>query len=672
MIQTAATILLLPLLAFVLIVFVTRRNPQLSAWLSIIAMGLAAIQAVFIVFPAVLNSTANPALLDHFEWNWLRLLPTGTTTGAPEPFLRLGIGVDSLAAIMLVVVTCVSFLVQIYSRSYMIEHGHVDPGYSRFFAYLSLFTFSMLVVVLADNLLFLFIGWELVGLCSYLLIGFWYDRTERRGVHLLPPWVAAKKAFLTTRVGDVGFLIGLIILWNRGGTLQVSELIEQVERHSGALFEASLLGQPVLFWACVCLFAGAVGKSGQFPLHVWLPDAMEGPTPVSALIHAATMVAAGVYLVARTYPLFEAVPAALTVVAIIGGFTAIFAASMGLASNDIKRVLAYSTVSQLGYMMLALGAGSLAGGMFHLFTHAFFKALLFLCAGSVIHAVGTNDISEMGGLRRFMPRTYITMLIGGLSLAGFPLFSGFWSKDEVLAATAAGASPVLLVFALVTVFLTAFYTFRMFFLTFHGEFRGSVHAAVEEHSHPERLDAETHEGGLHESDWWMTAPLIILAIPALLVGFWGSPFGGNGFQRLLEGSEFHAAPFTLSPVMLISAVLALAGIVVAYMVYGTRAYTAEPLLRFGAAYRVLNRRYYIDELYMWLIDKLAIGLGYVLAIFDRQILDGLVNGVATAFAASGRVLRAAQTGRVQNYGLVLFGGMAVIALALVIVPLVRP
>ncbi|HEV7663556.1 MAG TPA: NADH-quinone oxidoreductase subunit L [Chloroflexota bacterium] len=666
MVQTAATILLLPLLAFVLIVFVTRKNQPLSAWLSIIAMGLSALQAIFLVLPFVMSGGT-----DHYEWQWLRLLPNGVTQGAPEGFLRLGIGVDALAAIMLVVVTSVSFLVQVYSRSYMIEHGHRDPGYSRFFAYLSLFTFSMLVVVLANNLLFLFIGWELVGLCSYLLIGFWFDRTARRGVHLLPPWVAAKKAFLTTRVGDVGFLIGLIVLWNRGGTLQLDELFAQVEHQTGSLFQASLLGQPVIFWACLCLFAGAVGKSGQFPLHVWLPDAMEGPTPVSALIHAATMVAAGVYLVARTYPLFEASHGALTVVAVIGGFTAIFAATMGLASNDIKRVLAYSTVSQLGYMMLALGAGSLAAGMFHLFTHAFFKALLFLAAGSVIHAVGTNDIGEMGGLRKFMPRTYFTMAIGGLSLAGFPFFSGFWSKDDVLVATANGGGPLLLAFALITVFLTAFYTFRMFFLTFHGQFRGPVEAAIDTHGHPAEIDAETHSAGLHESDFWMTGPLIILAIPAVVIGFWGSPFGNHGFQRLLEGNAFVETSVNL-PLAAVSSVLAIAGIGTAWLVYGTRAYVSEPLLRFGALYRIVNRRYYIDEFYMWLIDKVVIGAGYALAIFDRQVLDRIVNGIAAAFAVGGRALRTSQTGRVQNYGLVLFGGMAVIAVVVVLVPLVRP
>ena len=667
MIPSALAILFLPLLAFVVIVFVTWRLKFASAAVGITAIGLAMLLALFVILPQTMGGRT-----DHAEIDWLRLLPPNAPESSVEPFLRLGVAVDPLAAVMLIVVTVVSFLVHVYSRSYMIEHGHLDPGYSRFFAYLSLFTFSMLLVVLSNNMLSFFIGWELVGLCSYLLIGFWYERTARRGVHLLPPWVAAKKAFITTRVGDVGFLIGLIILWNVGGTLQLSELFDQVEHNTGHLLDSSLLLQPVLFWACLCLFAGAVGKSGQFPLHVWLPDAMEGPTPVSALIHAATMVAAGVYLVARTFPFFEAEPQARAVVAIIGGFTAIFAASMGLASNDIKRVLAYSTVSQLGYMMLALGAGSLAGGMFHLFTHAFFKALLFLAAGSVIHAVGTNDITEMGGLRRFMPRTYWTMAIGSLSLAGFPFFAGFWSKDEVLSAAASGAGPILLAFGIITVFLTAFYTFRMFFLTFHGAFRGPVEAAVETTGHhPAALDAETHVAGLHEADGWMTVPLIVLAIPALLIGFWGSPLFNNGFQRFLEGANYVDVQPNLVLAVL-GAVLAIAGIAAAWAWYGARAYVTEPLLRFGTAYRVLNRRYYIDEFYMRLIDIAAIGLASAVALFDRQGLDGLVNGIAALFARGGRVLRTTQTGRVQNYGLVLFGGMAVIALVLVIAPLMRP
>jgi len=320
-------------------------------------------------------------------------------------------------------------------------------------------------------------------------------------------------------------------------------------------------------------------------------------------------------------------------------------------------------------MMLALGAGSLAAGMFHLFTHAFFKALLFLAAGSVIHAVGTNDITEMGGLRRFMPRTYWTMLIAALSLSGFPLFSGFWSKDEVLTA-ANGAGPILLAFGVITVFLTGFYTFRMFFLTFHGAFRGPVAAAVEE-GHPEHIEAETHEAGLHESDAFMTVPLMILAIPALLVGFWGSPLFNNGFQRFIEGASYeNVGPNIVLTV--ISALLAIAGILAAWAWYGARAYVTEPLLRFGATYRVLNRRYYVDELYMWLIDKAFIGVAFGLSLFDRQGLDQVGNGLARLVAGGGSALRNAQTGRVQNYGLVLFGGMAVIALVLVIVPQLRP
>src|ERR671934_888785 len=290
MITSALAILFMPLLAFIVIVFVTWKLKFLSAAVAITAIGVAMLLALFVILPQTMAGQT-----DHREIEWLRLLPPNAPAeSSTEPFLRLGVAVDPLAAIMLIVVTVVSFLVHVYSRSYMIEHGHLDPGYSRFFNYLALFTFSMLLVVLSNNMLSFFIGWELVGLCSYLLIGFWYERTARRGVHLLPPWVAAKKAFITTRVGDVGFLIGLIILWHTGGTLQLSELFDQAESKTGALFAPGLFGQPVLFWACLCLFAGAVGKSGQFPLHVWLPDAMEGPTPVSALIHAATMVAAGV------------------------------------------------------------------------------------------------------------------------------------------------------------------------------------------------------------------------------------------------------------------------------------------------------------------------------------------------------------------------------------------
>ncbi len=642
MITQAFAILGLPLLAFVVIVFLTRRAKDLSSYVAILAMGIAMVLA-YGVFLAQLGGAA----VEQFETNWTQLVPPDAPAaikGTTGPFLPFGIQVDPLTAIMLIVVTTVSFLVYVYSRGYMVEHGHYDPGYSRFFAYLSLFSFSMLGLVLANNLLTLFIFWELVGLSSYLLIGFWYQKPEA--------WIAAKKAFLTTRVGDVGFLLGILVLWSISGTLRLDELFSMAEHHAGPLFQQSFLGQPLMFWGALGLFAGAVGKSGQFPLHVWLPDAMEGPTPVSALIHAATMVAAGVYLVARTFPLFESVPQSLTVVALVGGFTAIFAATMGLVNNDIKRVLAFSTVSQLGYMMLALGVGGVAAAMFHLFTHAFFKALLFLGSGSVIHATETNDIREMGGLRKHMPVTTWTMVIGGLSLAGVVPFAGFWSKDEILAETVASTQHgfgslgmLLAAFAFVTVFLTAFYTFRMIFMTFAGEYRG--------HHHP------------HESPAVMTWPLILLAIPAAIAGFWGAPYvGDNGFQRFLEGAHFEAVPLNVG-LAATSTVLALAGIGLAYLMYVSHA--VDPVAigaRFQGVYRVLLNRYYVDELYMRIIDVLAIGVGMVLSVFDRQWLDNVYNGGADIARGFGSGLRQIQTGRVQNYGLVLFGGMAVIAVAL--------
>ncbi len=645
MITPAFAILGLPLLAFVLIVFVTRGAKNLSSYVAIVAMGIAMLLALFVVFP---NQLAGGAV-DTFETNWAQLVSPdapASIKGAAAPFLPFGIQVDPLTAIMLVVVTVVSFLVYVYSRGYMIEHGHYDPGYSRFFAYLSLFSFSMLGLVLANNLLTIFIFWELVGLCSYLLIGFWFHKPEA--------WIAAKKAFLTTRVGDVGFLLGILTLWTTSGTLRLDELFTMAEHHAGPLFQQTLFGQPMMFWGALGLFAGAVGKSGQFPLHVWLPDAMEGPTPVSALIHAATMVAAGVYLVARTFPLFESVPQALTIVAIIGGFTAIFAATMGLVNNDIKRVLAFSTVSQLGYMMLALGVGGVAAAMFHLFTHAFFKALLFLGSGSVIHATETNDIREMGGLRKVMPVTTWTMFIGGLSLAGIVPFAGFWSKDEILAETVGSSGHgfgslgmLLAAFAFITVFLTAFYTFRMLFLTFAGSYRGEHHP--------------------HESPAVMTWPLMLLAVPAVLVGLWGAPFiGNNGFQRFLEGPHFEAVPLNVAMAGG-STLLALLGIGLAYAMYVTHAIDPVAIgARFQGAYRVLLNRYYVDELYMRLIDMAAIGIGLALSMFDRQWLDGIYNGGADVARGFGSSLRHVQTGRVQNYGLVLFGGMAVIAIALLL------
>ncbi len=401
--------------------------------------------------------------------------------------IHIGVLVDALTAVMVVVVTFVSLMVQIYSQGYM----KGDPGYPRYYAFMSLFTACMLGLVLANNILFMFVFWEGVGLGSYLLIGFWFHKPSAAN--------AAKKAFIVTRAGDFGFLAAILLLYAQTGTFDTQTLYNLVA--TGALAGS------VLTWVAIGIFAGAAGKSAQFPLHVWLPDAMEGPTPVSSLIHAATMVAAGVFLVARFYPLFQHSAEAMTTVAVIGAFTAIFAASMGLVMNDIKRVLAYSTISQLGYMMLGLGVGSVAIGIFHLFTHAFFKCLLFLGSGSVNHGTGTFDMRLMGGLRKVMPWTYATFVIGSLSLAGIWPLAGFWSKDQILVAALTN-NPVLFTLAIVTVFMTAFYMFRAVFMTFHGEYKGG---AIPEHG---GHDEPSH--GPHESPAVMVAPMVVLAVTGYL------------------------------------------------------------------------------------------------------------------------------------------------------------
>ena len=613
MINLAWAIPLLPLLAFVAIAFVTRRSPHTSGLLSVGAV-LLSFLAALAVFADVLGGAS---LESSFTW-----------LAAGEDGFQIGITVDPLAAVMLVVVTTVSLLVQVYSHGYM----HGDPGYSRYFASLSLFTFSMLGLVLGSSLLAIFIFWELVGLCSYLLIGHWYHKPEAAA--------AAKKAFVVTRFGDFGFLVGLLYIYLHAGTLNIVEL-----RH---LVETGALSEQVLTVGSLLLFAGAVGKSAQFPLHVWLPDAMEGPTPVSALIHAATMVAAGVYLVARTFFMFEHAPLALTVVAFIGGFTAIFAATMGLVNNDIKRVLAYSTVSQLGYMMLALGAGALAAGMFHLFTHAFFKALLFLAAGSVIHAAHTQDIREMGGLGRAMPWTALTMIVAALSLAGVPPLSGFWSKDEILVAVTHMSAPeplptLLYVFAVATVFMTSFYMFRVVFRTFFGAYRG--------HGHP------------HESPAVMVVPLVILAVPSVVVGFWNAPFVG-GFSAFL--GDHHVPEFNPA-VAGISVVLGLAGIALAWLMYGVGVVSPERMGEiFRPFYVLFYRKYWIDELYYGIVNAVVVGGAQALAVFDRVVVDGVVNGVARGVRVGGLALRRVQTGQVQAYAWVFFAGVMVIALAVLL------
>ena len=490
--QTLWLIFCAPLVSFLLIVFVTRPagRPLLSGWVAILALAISFVASIAI-FLGVLGAPGHELPLADYSW---------VVVGDLQ--LHVGLAVDSLTAVMLLVVTSVSLLVQIYSVGYMAG----DTGYARYYAYMSLFTASMLGLILADNLLQTYVFWELVGLCSYLLIGFWFHRPAAAA--------AAKKAFVVTRFGDLGFLIALLALFNVTGTSTINDLFAQPNIE--ALTKASFLGLNGLTWVALGLFSGAAGKSAQFPLHVWLPDAMEGPTPVSALIHAATMVAAGVYLVGRMLPLIQHSPEAMGVVAFIGAFTALIAAGLGLVATDIKRVMAYSTVSQLGYMMLALGVGGYVAAFSHLMNHAFFKALLFLGAGNVNHTTGTFDMRYMGGLRTAMPWTFGTLLIASLSLAGLPPLSGFWSKDEILGAALA-VSPGLFALALFTVFLTAFYVFRMLFLTFGGSYRAGAAAEAEAQARAavyvgsaaapaQQAEGERGEHHLHESPPVMVIP----------------------------------------------------------------------------------------------------------------------------------------------------------------------
>ncbi len=548
--------------------------------------------------------------------------------------IHLGLIMDSLTAVMLIVVTVVSLMVQIYSQGYM----HGDTGYHRYFAFMSLFSAAMIGLVMSDSLLLAFVFWELVGLGSYLLIGFWFHKPSAAN--------AAKKAFIVTRLGDFGFLAAILALYANTGTFDIAELHE--------LAIAGALTGTLLTWTAIGIFAGAVGKSAQFPLHTWLPDAMEGPTPVSALIHAATMVAAGVFLVARTFPLFAHSAEALTTVAVIGAFTAIFAASMGLVMTDIKRVLAYSTISQLGYMMLGLGTGGIAVGIFHLFNHAFFKALLFLGAGSVNHATGTFDMRLMGGLRKVMPWTYTTFVIASLSLAGIWPLSGFWSKDEILATSLAN-QPILFLLALITVFMTAFYMFRAVFMTFGGEYRGG--------------SPEAHSTHPHESPPVMVTPMVVLAILAVVSGLWNvtGQFGAlmghgetRGFVEGFFGILSHPLPW-------ISLIAAGSGILLAYAMYSAKWLSAERIgSLFKPLYTLFYRKYWFDELYENIIVKVLLlkGLFAGFQIFDDNAVDGAVNGVANATIAGGRAIRRTQTGQLQLYG--LFMGIGVLAIVLVL------
>jgi NADH-quinone oxidoreductase subunit L len=633
-------VVLLPLIGAIAAGFFGRRLGRVNSHrIAIAGVALSCLLSFVVLFDALSGTVFNESI---YTW---------ATIGG----LRFEVGflVDSLTATMMVVVTSVSLAVHVYTIGYMEE----DEGYQRFFSYISLFTFSMLMLVMSNNFLQLFFGWEAVGLVSYLLIGFWYKKPT--AIH------ANLKAFLVNRVGDFGFLLGIGLLLAYAGSLNYAEVFAQSN---------SLVGQTIslvpgsevslLTVACICLFIGAMGKSAQFPLHVWLPDSMEGPTPISALIHAATMVTAGIFMVARMSPLFELSDTALSFVMIIGAITALFMGFLGIVQNDIKRVVAYSTLSQLGYMTVALGASAYSVAIFHLVTHAFFKALLFLAAGSVIIGMHhEQDMRKMGGLWRHMPITYAVSLLGSLALIGMPFFSGFYSKDMIIEAvkfSSQGPAAVVYPMLLLGVFVTAFYSFRMFFLVFHGTPRWSA----QEH-HP------------HESPWVVTGPLIALAVPSVLLGiFMIGPFvfgevltgpitvlpshtSMQGLRELFNG----ALGLTLHSLQTPAFWLMLAGVLAAYIFYVARTQWPAAIQKsFGWLHTLWMEKYYLDRFNLWFFAGGARSLGSSLwAKADQGVIDGFfVNGSARLVASVAAVLRLGQTGFLYHYAIAMILGVALL------------
>ena len=586
--------------AFFIVAIVGRFLPGKGAFVSIAAIALGFVLFWFVFADLLSNGDA------FFSINWLSIGETNITWG---------VTVDRLSVTMLGLVTFVALLVQLYSVSYM----KGDPRFGWYFAAHALFAAAMLALVLADNLVFLYVAWELVGLGSFLLIGFWYERRSAAE--------AAKKAFITTRIGDVGLLIGIILLYRATGSFEISTIFHVAQQ--GGIAEGTLTA------AMALIFLGAMGKSAQFPFHVWLPDAMEGPTPVSALIHAATMVAAGVYLVARLMPLFELAPLVLLGVGVIGLVTFLFAGTLALVMTDLKRVLAYSTISHLGLMMLSLGALSVAAAMLHLVAHGVSKALLFLGAGSVTHGTEKTDIREMGGLMRVMPITAITFVIGAASLAGLVPLSGFFSKDEIMLAVLDHRHPVLLIAALGGSVLSAVYMARLALVVCFGSNRGE---------------------GAHESPWLMTLPLAVLAPFALILGLiaygWSDSY--TGFGGFLTGGGVHHAPIWL-PV--VSELLVLAGLAFGWRTWG-RGNVTPFEGRDSRLLRLLENKYYLDDVFQWVIDRLALAFSRFVALFDRVVVnDTGVDGPAWTVMLSAVRMRLAQTGRLYNYGLVMVLGV---------------
>ncbi len=643
MVQFAPYIVLIPFIGFLINGLFGKKinSEKLSGIIGSGSVGISFIIASMIFYEMLkLPVEERSHIVTIFNW-----MTAGSFT------INVAYQVDQLSILMTLIVTGVGFLIHVYSIGYM----HGDKGFWRFFAYLNLFIFMMLNLILANNFLLMFLGWEGVGLCSYLLIGFWHDRKFDTGGYKPGEATtsdAAKKAFVVNRIGDFGFLIAMFLIFNLFGSL----VFEDVFSRASAIVP---IGDTTMFWITLLLFLGATGKSAQIPLFVWLPDAMAGPTPVSALIHAATMVTAGVYMVARCSVLYALAPASMEIVAIIGIATALFAATMGLAQNDIKKVLAYSTISQLGYMFLGLGVGAFASGIFHVMTHAFFKALLFLGAGAVIHAMHEEqDIQKMGGLKSKMPTTYKTFFVAALAIAGIPPLSGFFSKDEILWKAFSEGSVIYFILGWITAGLTAFYMFRLVSLTFEGKERWS------------------HDKHPHEAPKVMTVPLIILAVLSIVGGFVGIPHalgGGNAIEKFLapvfERANLHLATGHHGSLtaeyllMILSVVAGIGGIYLARMMYLQKPEIVSKLAdSFKGMYTILWNKYYVDEVYEFSVVKPIKTASDKLLWkgFDVNIIDGLVNGSAKLFAWISSWMRKIQVGFVQSYAMVFVIGIIVI------------
>ena len=720
--QNAWLIPLFPLLGFTIITLTpVRMSKTLSGWIAIGLMVAATVVALGVgaeVYQGVhVNAEGTAEVIAAGEAHAAEAAAAGEEHGFAFPeanivrtlrwapaggdsAFTMGYYIDPAVAAMLVMVTIAATCIHLFSMGYMAH----DQRQSRFFSFISLFSASMLLMVLSSNLLLFFMAWELMGVCSYLLIGFWYDKVYANP-HQITPRQAAIKAFITTRIGDALFMVGLAYLWTQAGTLDFGAGAGQIfnpEFLARIGSSTNVLGISVATGIALLLFAGTVGKSAQFPLHVWLPDAMEGPTPVSALIHAATMVAAGVFLVGRTYPIFKADDGtALLVVSAIGAFTALFAALIAVGQFDIKRILAYSTLSQLGFMVAALGIGGWVAGIFHLLTHAFFKALLFLGSGSVIHGMEATvghdsntaqDIRNMGNMRKYMPITFLTYMAGYLALAGFPPFAGFWSKDEILADAFGHGHLIVWLVLTLAAFLTAFYMTRQIMVVFFGKFRGHHPRKPDytpAHGHDDHGHDDHAHGGHdpHESPWTMTLPLIILAVFAVLAGFVNLP----GFHWLSTFFGQEAADFNVVTAG-IATVLALVGIGLGFVVYRNayaNAEDADPLQRLAPGlFALLNRKFYFDEIYASTVGRLSYALAVAWSWIDRTILDGVINGTGffTQFIgrlnfiiddtvlndgmdaasdgtfAAGDVTRQTETGKIQDYVSLIFAGVVILGI----------